>query len=116
MQLDAKHYFGTFDFYLGSRYAVDAELHSYVVNSATTQPTPSIFESLKAMTVDKYLSNFQCYLTAIGMDKVKFQKRNVCSQDRRQPTIDSVLLQQVGVPTDIAKCQRQVRILQDKVR
>lgn len=75
MHLDAPAYIGYFNYFLGVKgYAVDEELHSYIVNAAAHQSTASVRERLFNICHDKYLHDFQHYLHAVGANKVMLEK------------------------------------------
>ena len=70
MQLDACMYHGFFDFYLGHGYAVDDELFRTIVHQSANESTASIFKCLKTLAHEKYFSDYQMYLAAVGIDKI----------------------------------------------
>jgi hypothetical protein len=75
MQLDSSLYYGYFTFYLGHGFAVDDELHRFVIESATTESTAAISKKLNRMAYDAYYEDHQLYLTAIGLKKIRPKKK-----------------------------------------
>jgi hypothetical protein len=84
MQLDSSLYYGYFTFYLGHGFAVDDELHRFVVESANTASTSSIDKKLQRMAYDAYYDDHQLYTTATGLKKIRPRKK--------QKTIDQLFL------------------------
>jgi hypothetical protein len=93
MQLDSSLYYGFFTFYLGHGFAVDDELHRFVIESANTSSTASIEKKLKRMAYDAYYEDHQLYLTAIGLKKIRPRKK--------QKTIKDLLPAQVITGTEL---------------
>jgi hypothetical protein len=92
LQLDANVIFGFFNYYLGHGYAVDEDLYRMIVDESTTCSTATIASRLKRMQVTEYLDQYQLYLAAVGLNKVKPPQR------KKQRTITSMLPQPTGDP------------------
>jgi Transposase len=75
LQLDANVVFGYFNYYLGHGYAVDEPLFRLIVESATSEATSTICRRLKTLQHTEYLDQYQLYLGAVGLDKVKPPKK-----------------------------------------
>jgi hypothetical protein len=105
MKLDAKVYFGFFNFYLGQRYAVDEELYRDIIESATTECTSSIARRLKTCALSAYYDDHQMYLTAAGAKKIVSRKK--------QKTMDSFI--KPITDAELAKLQRRKVNQQDLV-
>jgi hypothetical protein len=83
--------FGYFNYYLGHGYAVDEDLYKTIVDLANTQSTASIAQRLKRLQYGEYLDQYQLYLGAVGLDKVKPQRK-------KQQTITSMFPKLSGDP------------------
>jgi hypothetical protein len=59
MQLDSALYYGYFNFYLGHCFAVDNELHHFVIEAASTLSTAAIAKKLKRMAYGAYYKEHQ---------------------------------------------------------
>lgn len=75
MQLDSSLYYGFFTFYLGHGFAVDDDLHRFVIEAASIQSTASIAKRLTRMAYDAYYEEHLLYLTAIGLKKIRPKKK-----------------------------------------
>lgn len=75
IKLDASLYLGYFNFYLGPRYAVDEELHRHIVLSASLQSTAVIAQTIKNFAYEAYYSDYQQYLTCVGVNKIQPPKK-----------------------------------------
>jgi hypothetical protein len=75
MQLDASVYYGYFNFYLGHGYAVDEQLYALVVEYATTTSTSVIAKRLLKQAYNGYYNDYQLYLSAVGMNKIRPKKK-----------------------------------------
>lgn len=84
MKLDAKVYYGFFNFYLGHRYAVDEELYRHIVEESSTLSTASIAQRLKACAYSAYYDDQQLYFSAVGAKKIRPKKK--------QKTLEGILV------------------------
>jgi hypothetical protein len=75
MQLDSSLYYGFFNFFLGHGFAVDGDLHQFVVESSNTDATAMIAKKLKRMAYDAFYKDHQLYLTAVGLKKIRPKKK-----------------------------------------
>jgi hypothetical protein len=89
LQLDASVVFGYFNYYLGHGYAVDEQLFRMIVEEATTESTSAIAQRMKRLQVAEYLDQYQLYLGAVGLEKVK-------PQLKQQRTLTSMLPKPTG--------------------
>ena len=62
MELDAKVYYGFFNFYLGHRFAVDEDLYRQIVEESTTESTENIARRLKNFAYAAFYDDHQLYL------------------------------------------------------
>jgi hypothetical protein len=92
LQLDANVVFGFFNYYLGHGYAVDEDLYRMIVDEASTCSTAAIASRLRRLQRTEYLDQYQLYLGAVGLDKVKPPQR------KKQRTITSMLPKPSGDP------------------
>ena len=78
IQLSAKLWYGFFNFYLGGGkrgYAVDEELYRFIVEESATTATAAIHRRLKRYAVDQYLADYQQYLSAVAVNKIRVRKK-----------------------------------------
>jgi hypothetical protein len=90
--LDANVVFGFFNYYLGHGYAVDEDLYRMIVDEASTCSTAAIASRLRRLQRTEYLDQYQLYLGAVGLDKVRRPQR------KKQRTITSMLPKPSGDP------------------
>jgi len=81
---------GFFNFHLGKKFAVDEMLYSFITASYKV-PTSQIYQQLVDMTTDRYLSDYQYYLHAIRVNKIRVQRPDRTEADHQQKTIDKHL-------------------------
>jgi len=98
LELDAKQVVGYFNFYLGTKYAVDDELYSFIVSSPDSSPA-RIAQHLQRIAADNYFNDYQYHLHAVKASKIRCGPQNVARHDRRQPTINSALQHQLQQQT-----------------
>jgi hypothetical protein len=118
MKLDSDKYLGFFNFYLTPRCAVDDELFT-LVTAGYDIPTAKIHKQLQHMATEKYLNDHLYYLHAVRAKKIKKERRNVSSGDRRQGTLDGHLVnmsEHNSSDESIAKLQRELSSLQKSLR
>jgi hypothetical protein len=71
MQLDAHVYYSYFNFFLGKGFALDEQLYRYLVLHASTESTSLIARKLKAMAYEGYFDDYQLYMQAVGVAKIR---------------------------------------------
>ena len=91
LELDSGKWVGLFDYHLTKTYAVDPMLYSDIVASKSDK-AEVIARRCRQRVVDNYLSDFNCYLYAVGAEMIRKQERNSVPHDGRQGTLDGVLL------------------------
>jgi len=94
LECDAKELVGYFNFYLATKYAVDDELYSFIVNSPDSSPA-RIAQHLQRISSDNYFNDYQHYLYAVRASKIKGTPSNVSRHDKRQPQIGAAIQQQI---------------------
>ena len=87
MQLSAKVWLGYFPFNLSDRFAVDEELHSFIINSAN-ETTTEMLNKLQKLSTDKHHADCQCCLCLVRSKRMR--PRNVAMGDG-QKRIDTML-------------------------
>jgi len=87
MQLSAKVWLGYFPFNLRDRFAVDEELHSFIINSAN-ETTTEMLNKLQKLSTDKHHADCQCCLCLVRSKRMR--PRNVAMGDG-QKRIDTML-------------------------
>jgi hypothetical protein len=92
LRLDASVVVGYFDIYLGHDYAMDEQLYAMICEFSSTVSTSIISRRLCSIQHTEYLNQYQLYLKAVGMDKVKPPKM------KKQKTISSMLPKVTGDP------------------
>lgn len=106
LQLDANQWAGYFPFNLSSKFAVDDELYSYIVNAGNL-PTATITKQLRHMVTQKYLSDHQYYLYLVGANRIKKEEtRKVAANDSKQRTIDSIYERRTGKEVKLERRRR----------
>ena len=86
LELDAKSVIGFFNFYLAEKFAVDEELHSFIVNAPDTS-SARIAKHLQKLSADNCFADF-----AARADRIKAAPTtSVSRMDAKQPTIAAVL-------------------------
>jgi hypothetical protein len=76
MQLDSSLYYGFFTLYLGHGFAVDEELHRFILESSNVMATAAmICKKLKRMAYDAFYEDHQLYLCAVGLKKITRPKK-----------------------------------------
>jgi len=87
MSRDTDRTLGFFNVKLSKRFAVDEELHSFIVASWKT-PTAQTRQTLEDVTTRKCLSDYKHHLHALRSKKIKLHRNEVCANDRHQETVD----------------------------
>jgi hypothetical protein len=109
MQVDAHVYFSYFNFFLSGGYAVDEQLYRYLVLHASTEATSIIARKLKAMAYEAYFDDYQLYLQAVGLEKI----RPACKKRR---TIASYLPRADNIHPSLVAATRKKNDLSGKLQ
>jgi hypothetical protein len=108
MQLDAHVYYAYFNFYLGSGFAVDDQLYRYLVLHASTESTTVLARKLKGMAYEKYFDDYQLYLQAVGLEKIR-------PLAKKRKTIADYLPEAGGMHPALVTATRKKNDLQNKL-
>jgi hypothetical protein len=114
MKIDMHLFLGYFNFHFSGRFAVDEELHSFII-ACYDIPTSKIHGILKQMIVDTYMNDNMLYLYAVSSNKIKSTRPGVVENDRRQLTLDSSL-QEIPTAAQLTAMQRTVRVLANELQ
>ena len=87
---DAEKMMGFFNFHLGKKFAVDEMLYSFITASYKV-PTSQIYQQLVDMTTDRCLRDYQYYLHAIRVNKIRVERPDRSDADHQQETLDKHL-------------------------
>ena len=112
---DAKAIIGYFNVYLAGKYAVDAELYSFITNAPDTS-SARIARHLQKMYADQCFQDYQIFLHAVRADRVKHASHQPLSRfDNKQPTIMAALEDQLANATPVNRVRegllREIRNL-----
>lgn len=91
MQLDQRQFIGQFNFHLATGHAVDDDLCSFVVNSATKECAAAITKRCKQLATANYINDHCLCLNAVGANEVKSNPSHRVSHDPKQRCIAAML-------------------------
>jgi len=101
LALDAQVIAGCFNVCLAGKHAVDAELHSFIVN-APDSSSARVARHLQKLCSDTHFSDYQIFLHAVRAERTKSAPANKVSRfDIRQPTMLAALDEQMANATPV---------------
>jgi hypothetical protein len=120
LKLDANVVFGYFNYYLGHGYAVDEDLYRLIVDEACTQSTAAISQRLSRLQRTEYLDQYQLYLSAVGLDKVKPQRKkqrtitSLFPKPSGDPALDQLTKERNATATEVSRQKMQLNAARNK--
>jgi len=93
--------------YVANRFAVDEELHSYILNHSTGS-TATIYKRLSFMNTDKWIDDSMFYYKAVQLGKIKPHNVHGLPGDQRQNRMDHQLVDKDNEPSKDVKQMRSI--------
>jgi hypothetical protein len=110
MQIDSHKIIGFFNFNISKHFALDDDLYNEIVNSGD-EPTASLQRRLEQNVKDQYFSDYQYFLFAVKIQRIRVIPQDRSVIDLQQPTLEKHLrpiLKQTQEERELKRLKQQM--------